>query len=280
MSENKKNKILWTVFLVTLVFALIEVVTRVFVADSPKLTSFTFLTLMLPAIVLILHAMWKLSFFRGLGFIFVSMLTGFIFEFVGLNYGIVFGGTYKYHGLGPMLYDIPLLVPLYWAVFIYAGYTISSSFLFWIGKDKPRHGQGNTILLPLLILLDGLIVTAIDVFMDPLQVRLETWVWIEQGSYSYFGVPIGNFVGWFLVTIISTGIFRFFEYFFPKKTATLGMSVFLISTIGYGAFCLIFLVSAISEELFSLALIGLFAMMPITIVNLILFLNWRERKKG
>ena len=38
-----------------------------------------------------------------------------------------------------------------------------------------------------------------DLSLDPLRATVENrWIWISGGSY--FGVPLGNFVGWFMVT--------------------------------------------------------------------------------
>ena len=143
-----------------------------------------------------------------------------------------------------------------------------------INKDKPSKRRGDARWLPLLILLDGLIVVAIDLFMDPLQLEAGNWTWLGGGTY--YGVPIGNFVGWFAVTIISTGIFRAFEYFAPQKPAKIDKSVFLISVIFYGVLCLAFLSIALKIQLPELALTGFLAMFPITIVNLTFFIKWKR----
>lgn len=276
MQENQKEKILWGIFGVTIIFAVLKIVSSSFSSTTSELILIDQILLFLPVLLLFLHLFLKLGAIRGLFLVFLSVIVGFIAEVVSVKYGTVFGSPYRYRAFSWMFFGVPALVPIYWAVFIYTGYTLVSSFLFWIGSDKPNRKQGNAVLLPILIFLDGLVVTAIDVFMDPLQVKAGNWVWLEEGPF--FGVPIGNFVGWFLVTVFSTGIFRIFEYFSPKPIPASGRSIFLIPVIGYGVLCLCFLLTALDRQMADLALIGFFAMMPVVLVNLMLFVNWRMRK--
>jgi uncharacterized membrane protein len=53
------------------------------------------------------------------------------------------------------------------------------------------------------------------------------WAWLDGGPY--FGVPIGNFVGWFVVTVLVTGLFRLFEYYKPQQDLLLSKSIFLLA---------------------------------------------------
>ena len=172
-----------------------------------------------------------------------------------------------------MIFGVPLVVPLYWTVFIYTGYTLVSSFLAWINQDKPNIYNHHAILIPLLIFLDGLTVTAIDVFMDPIQVRLGGWTWLDQGPY--FGVPIGNFIGWFIITSSTTTIIRVWEYFVPQTTQ-LPKTTLLIPVLGYLLLWFSFLTTAVKLHMIDLILIGTFAMLPIVVINLIFFVNSRK----
>jgi putative membrane protein len=45
---------------------------------------------------------------------------------------------------------------------------------------------------------------AADFTIDPLAVMYKAWSWHEPGSY--FGVPLGNYAGWFLVSFVICGI--------------------------------------------------------------------------
>lgn len=111
--------------------------------------------------------------------------------------------------------------------------------------------------------------------MDPLQVQSGGWRWLEGGPY--FGVPIGNFIGWFIVTIIVTGIFRTFEYFFSIKKAKYDKTVYIIPVISYGVLAISFALGAIKHQMQGLAVVGSLLMLPIAIFNVILFIKWKKK---
>ena len=254
-----KAKILWGLFFLNLGAMLASLLSG---GHEP-----VSLALFLPVFLLFLHSIWTLSFFRGIAFILLAFFMGFVSEFVGLKYGWFFGGDYAYSpGWTKIFYGVPLSVILYWGIFIYFGYCLTNSFLYWLNRDKPSKDRKNGFLLLPLIFLDGLIVTAIDLFMDPLQVKMGGWAWLDGGSY--FGVPLGNFIGWFVVVIISTGVFRVYEYIKPKELSKELKTVFIIPVLGYGAIYFAFLISAINLKMMNLALVGSLAMLPIVIVNL------------
>ena len=171
-----------------------------------------------------------------------------------------------------MLLGVPLIVPLYWAVFIYLGYSITTSFLVWTGRQKPsRRGKDLAVLL-LLILLDGLAVVAIDLLMDPLMVFYGKWFWSQGGPY--FGVPVGNFVAWFSVTVVATGLFRVFEWRFPGQAKWVDNSLHIGPVVAYAVLGGSLAVLALHADLVNVAIIGVCAMMPIVGANLYCYLFW------
>lgn len=240
------------------------------------------LTFVFPVVLVILHATYTCKLWRGLGLFFLAFIIGLAAEIIGVNYQALFGGHYVYQLTGSMaelsatlfnskllLAGVPLLVPLYWAVFIYGSFSITNSFLLWLGKTKPNKNLGNYWLLPFLIFLDGLIVVTIDLFMDPLQVNAGNWIWLDGGVY--FGVPLTNFFGWFSVTVLITGIVRLIEYFLPTKSQKITTIIWLMPILGYGSLYLVFFAYAWQDKMYGLALIGSLVMLPIVIINLILF---------
>jgi len=130
-------------------------------------------------------------------------------------------------------------------------------------------------LLLLTILLDGWFVLVIDLFMDPLEVWKGAWTWVNGGPY--FGVPIGNFVGWFTVAVLSSGIFRSLEYFFPKKELKFDKSIFIIPVILYGLVALSLLGMALQFQMYELGILGSLLMVPTVLFNLFLFNKYRSR---
>jgi uncharacterized membrane protein len=268
-----REKILWIIFLIIVAIGIADIISTFLGLSLFKPAARV--ALLLAAVLLILHATWTLTYRRGLTFILLAAAVGFVFEVVGVNYGCVFGGHYVYQSDNRlMLFGVPWTIPLYWAALIYAGYNIVSSFLFWTNREKPSKQKGDALLLPLLIFLDGLVIVVIDLIMEPLQVMARNWVWLDGGPY--YGIPVGNFVGWFVVTVISTGIFRAFEYFSPQKTAGISKSALLIPVIGYGTLCLVFAFLAYMVRLPILAATGLVIVSAMVIANLILFSRWKR----
>jgi putative membrane protein len=119
-------------------------------------------------------------------------------------------------------------------------------------------------------------VVAIDLVMDPLQVQAGNWAWASAGDY--YLVPINNFIGWFAVTVFITGLFRLYEYVNPKPAANFNVYMYLIPLCGYLLLCLGLIGLTLKANLPQLTVIGLCTMVPITVINLALFIRWKKRQ--
>jgi uncharacterized membrane protein len=271
MDKAEKEKDLWGMLWFDVFIALACLMVIAFNWSVIHSVPLKILAGILPTLLIIFHAAWTLGLRRGLAFLCWIALGGFVFEWIGLRTGIIFG-HYAYKMDTPAFGGVPLLVILYWPVFVYIGYAITTSFLYWSGRGKPGIYNRNRLALAGLILMDGCVVTAIDLFMDPLQVRLGSWAW--QNSGPYFGVPLQNFLGWFAVTIIATGLFRIFEYYFPRRLAAISKTVFIIPLVAYIWLVFGFVVLALIFHMPSLAVAGSMIMLAVAIVNL----TWYERR--
>jgi putative membrane protein len=220
------------------------------------------------------HSWAGLGFTRGTLFVLLAFAAGLIAEVAGMKTGLVFGGQYAYApGSTPVLLDVPVLIPIFWTAFVSVGYGLVNSFFTWLGKDKPHKSGAGIGWLLLAVSLDGLAVAAIDFIMDPLQVSAGNWHWAEAGSF--YGVPWGNFSGWFLVVAATTGIFRTLEFYFPSKRG-ISPEGLLMSAASYGVLGLVLGLFAIASGLAWLSLIGLAVILPLTAVNMLLYRSWRH----
>lgn len=273
---NKLIPFLWKLFYFLIFIILIKVLGNLFgIQLEHKYVWFNFIFMGIPVLLLIIHSFITLSVFRSLIFIFLASGIGALMEYIGMRNGTFFGGHYIYK---PQLtiFTVPISVIFYWAVFIYTGYCLTNSFIYWLNKSKPNLKNKNIFLLFLTILLDGYFVTAIDLFMDPIAVKSGSWKWLDGGPY--FGIPIGNFIGWFIVTIMVVGIFRTYEYFFPKKESGYNKSTFIIPVLGYGIMSISYFFLALNFNQ-TLAIVGLLFMFPQIIANLILFKKYKLNNK-
>jgi len=107
-------------------------------------------------------------------------------EFVGVLTGVPYG-TYEYTGLRPWLFGlVPFFIFIAW---------INVSYLT-IATTTLGLGRSSLWLAP----LDGILAAAWDVIVDPLAVRAGYWAWASQEGF--YGVPLSNFLGWFLVVTV------------------------------------------------------------------------------
>jgi putative membrane protein len=54
----------------------------------------------------------------------------------------------------------------------------------------------------------GLVAT--DLLLDPAAVKAGLWIWEDQGSMPFYGIPFQNFVGWFISGVIGAGIYAWY----------------------------------------------------------------------
>ena len=116
-------------------------------------------------------------------------------EFSSTRIGIPFG-LYSYTGItrGQELYiaDVPFFDALSFTFLAYAAFCLARGVL--AGRPRPAAATA---------LLTGFLMMMLDVVIDPAAVRGERWFlgrifyYAENGVY--FGVPLSNFGGWWLV---------------------------------------------------------------------------------
>ncbi|AWS00274.1 carotenoid biosynthesis protein [Metallosphaera hakonensis] len=150
-----------------------------FLATLPQLTNVPGFNLGIPILVLILlyfyHSYVKLKKSSALFFL-IGFVLGYAFEYLGVHTGFPFGRYYYTSGLGYELFGVPIIIPFLWATLSYFSYLPTK----------------NLFLSPWFMVL-------IDLTVDPLFSRFD-WHWITPGQY--FGVPLTNFVSWYLISLL------------------------------------------------------------------------------
>lgn len=143
-----------------------------------------------PAIFAALHG-GTLYRIRGIvTFFAISIVIGNIFENLGVVIGWPFGRYYFTDLMGPKLFHVPILLGLAYVGMGYLSWVLALAIL---GEtDRPLSGS-RVVTLPLVA---SFIMVAWDLSQDPVwSTILHGWVWVNGGAY--FGVPVGNFLGWF-----------------------------------------------------------------------------------
>jgi putative membrane protein len=113
-------------------------------------------------------------------------------EFIGSTSGFPFGSYSYTEILQPHLGGVPLLIPLAWMMMLPPAWGIASRLVKSSAISPPhlvRLARGGVAAMAF---------TAWDLFLDPQMVAWDFWVWAKPGEY--FGIPLMNFIGWFLVS--------------------------------------------------------------------------------
>ncbi len=119
-------------------------------------------------------------------------------EAVGVATGWVFGAYHYTDRLGPLFLNlVPYVIPLIWLYMLYPAYVMASHLIPAAWQGRARH-LGTAAL-------GGLIITSWDLIVDPLMVQRGHWVWESPGAY--FGIPVHNFIGWWLTSFVTLSIY-------------------------------------------------------------------------
>lgn len=106
---------------------------------------------------------------------------GFVVEFVGVRYGIIFG-QYSYGStLGPKLFNVPIIIGLNWLLVMYCIASLTDSLKI------------PTIMK---IITGSLLAVAVDWLIEPVAMHFDFWTW-KDGV-----VPVQNYMGWFFTSTV------------------------------------------------------------------------------
>ncbi|WP_069807707.1 carotenoid biosynthesis protein [Vulcanisaeta thermophila] len=195
--------------------------------------------------IYLIHSIIRFGFRRALVFLAVASLTSMAFELLGVNYGIPFGKYYYTQGLGPQVYGVPILIPLLWASLGY--------FTLIAYGDYVLSAVGMVIL---------------DVTFDPLlSGPIGLWHWVTKGQF--FGVPLTNFLGWFIVSIT-------FYLLYSRLAGLRGIEPSITALVFYDAYCVDWM---ISDVLYGLMPVALTSLALTAALNTVVALRMRGRAR-
>ncbi|GAA3826229.1 hypothetical protein GCM10022226_53720 [Sphaerisporangium flaviroseum] len=146
--------------------------------------------------------------------------VGYAAEWIGIRTGVPFG-EYRYTDvLWPRLGGVPLIVALAWGGMGLAAHAVARAVAgprttpgaaFTSPGTKARAVAARPEAAPgqaarrfdstlRRVVAGAPALTAWDLFLDPQMIRLGLWTWADPGPYR--GVPISNFAGWLVVSML------------------------------------------------------------------------------
>jgi putative membrane protein len=210
-------------------------------------------------------------------FLLVTWAISLFFEALSVETGIPFG-HYHYSMQFPIsLFGVPLVIIV---AYFGAGY-FSWMLSHVLTGQFSKKLQGKWIFV--IPFIAACILVMWDICLDPiLSTVLSFWVWESPGPY--FGVPITNFVGWFVIGFAFYQLFALYlsryDRIRPQKVKKLASKPYwLEAAIVYGliGFTIIITPVAIYNDItVSMALVTVFTMIFVAIISLIAIMNNNE----
>lgn len=127
-------------------------------------------------------------------------IIGFTAEFLGVQYGLIFGDYYYPDTLGPQFLGVPLVIGINW-------YLIT--FTVWVLMNILSINGW------LKVLLAAVLTTLIDVLIEPVAIALQFWTW------DTVVVPLQNYLGWFIISVLIFSIYKAINIAVSNKVAVI-----------------------------------------------------------
>lgn len=259
------NKFRW--FLIAIFF--IVNILLIFTYKNPNLLAIdSFLVTALLFIIAVFHGTERYGKKNIVIFFLITLAVSFFFENLSIRTGFPFGFYHYSPTLGFL--TVPLII-----IFAY----FSIGYLSWmlshvlVGQYAEKLEGKQMFIVPFIA---AFLMVMWDLTIDPISSTLQgLWVWTTPGAY--FGVPISNFFGWFLVVFI---FFQIFALYLSKYDSIKGEKVYKIfnkpfwseATAVYGITAIGTILSIFYQYnniTISMALITVFTMVFVTILALI-----------
>ncbi len=175
---------------------------------------------------------------RGIiAFAVICLVVSNLLENLGVATGFPFGPYHYTDVLGPKLGYVPLMIgPAYLGV----------GYLSWVLAgvligDVNRRSDGWQVLATPVI--GAFIMVMWDFAMDPMASTVAQW-WIWHQGGGYFGVPLQNFLGWYLTVFAFMLIFAIYlRRYGPEETAPQPKGYYLQAIAMYAVVALDFVAS-------------------------------------
>ena len=184
---------------VLIVIFLIVNILLIFSYKNPNLLAAdSFLVTALLFIIAVVHGTKRYGKKNITVFFIITWAISFFFENLSIHTGFPFGFYHYSPSLG--LLTVPLIIIFGYFSVGYLSWTLSHVLT---GQYLKKLDGKQIFVVPFIA---AFIMVIWDLTIDPISSTLQgLWVWATPGAY--FGVPISNFAGWFLV------VFIFFQTF-------------------------------------------------------------------
>lgn len=181
-----------------ILYAAIVIVCAVLLVVNPNIILFQELFLggvILTALLIFGFTVQQIGWSKALYIFVLAAGVGFVMEYLGVNDGEVFSHYYYTDFLGPKIGGVPYLIPVSWFTALMTAF-LGARLIMGFGKNKSKL---------ILFTLASLLAVVYDLPIEYMAKYVwESWVWPDGGIF--LGVPLMNFIGWFVVAFIVFGL--------------------------------------------------------------------------
>ncbi|MHA2117185.1 MAG: carotenoid biosynthesis protein [Candidatus Thorarchaeota archaeon] len=159
---------------------------------------------------------------RGISIFFgIAVLVTYVMEWIGTHFGVPFGYYYYTNQLGPLLMDVPIVIPLQWFNILYVCYIMTNIMLNKgdiVVSDSESGVPNLSDSIPRFLassVVVGLCMVSWDFINDPYMVGIGSWVWTNPTEFfglTFHGIPLSNFLGWILTSALTILLFELYRY--------------------------------------------------------------------
>ncbi|MEA3042448.1 MAG: hypothetical protein QOH47_286 [Sphingomonadales bacterium] len=167
------------------------------------------LSALLPMAFALLHGSKQYSWRDMLVFSAICLVVSNALENLSIVTGFPFGHYHYGDALGPKLFLVPLLIGPAYLGMGYLSWTLARLIL---GTRRAR--ADGLFAVPAIA---GFVMVSWDLTFDPIASTIgHSWIWHDGGAY--FGVPVSNFLGWYLTVYV---IFQLFALYLHRRRGDL-----------------------------------------------------------
>lgn len=217
-NNSSFNRFRWSLIVIFLVVNILLIFTY---KNANLLAIDTFLVTALLFLLAVFHGTVRYGKKNITIFFLITWAVSFSLENLSIATGFPFGLYHYSPNLG--ILTVPLII-------IFAYFAIG--YLSWVlshiltGQYAKKLEGKQIFIIPFIA---AFIMVMWDLTVDPISSTLQgLWIWTYPGSY--FGVPISNFFGWFLVVYI---FFQIFALYLSKYDSINATKVFKLSNKPY-----------------------------------------------
>jgi uncharacterized membrane protein len=166
------------------------------------------LSALLPMVFAVIHGNRQYGWRGMLAFAVICLLVSNAFENLSILTGFPFGHYHYSDNLGPKLFLVPLLIGLAYLGMGYLSWTVARLIL-----NGARPAADRIFALPALA---SFVMVSWDLTLDPVASTIgQSWIWRDGGAY--FGVPVSNFLGWYLTVFVFFQLFALYQSRRPAR---------------------------------------------------------------